>query len=55
MPGMGTGVGGLKKSEAAKAMVDTIRGKKFFSIEHIMLIDLDGEMVAAFEKEMKRK
>jgi len=54
-PGMGTGVGGLDKQEAAKVMVDTIRKAKLKCVEKIILIDIDDDMVAAFEKAMNIK
>jgi O-acetyl-ADP-ribose deacetylase (regulator of RNase III) len=53
IPGMGTGVGGLNKPEAAKAMVKAIREMKFKSIEKIILIDIDDEMIEAFNKAVR--
>jgi len=53
MPGMGTGVGGLNKLEAAKAIVKAIKCIKFKSIEKILLMDIDEEMIGAFEKALK--
>ena len=55
IPGMGTGVGGLKKTDAAKAMIDAIRDMKFTSVQKIILLDTDEEMVAALEKELGKK
>ncbi|MFH0870121.1 MAG: macro domain-containing protein [archaeon] len=54
-PGMGTGVGGLDKQEAADVMVSTIKKAKLKCIGKIILIDIDDEMVAAFEKAMNIK
>ncbi len=48
MPGMGTGVGGLDKREAAKAIIKAIRQTKFQNMERILLVDIDDEMVDAF-------
>jgi O-acetyl-ADP-ribose deacetylase (regulator of RNase III) len=55
VPGMGTGIGGVKKSEAAKTIVDAINNMRFKSIEKIILIDIDEEMVEAFQKAVKQK
>jgi O-acetyl-ADP-ribose deacetylase len=55
MPGMGTGIGGLDKAEAAKAMIGAIKKMRFQNIEKIFLTDIDEEMVAALEKEIKKK
>jgi O-acetyl-ADP-ribose deacetylase (regulator of RNase III) len=55
IPGMGTGVGGLAKPEAAKAMLKAIKSVKFQSLERIILIDIDEEMVEAFEKALNLK
>lgn len=48
IPGMGTGVGGLNKKEAAKIIVKAIKQAKFKNVEKILLIDIDDEMIAAF-------
>src|SRR4030043_278568 len=53
MPGMGTGGGGLDKQEAAKAIMKAVKCIKFKSLEKIMLVDIDDEMVNAFEEAMK--
>ena len=53
MPGMGTGVGGLDKLEAAKTIVKAIKKTKFQSLEKILLVDIDDEMIEAFEKVLK--
>ncbi|MBN2142377.1 macro domain-containing protein [Candidatus Woesearchaeota archaeon] len=50
IPGMGTGVGGLDKKEAAKAMIGKIKGKRFEYVQTIILIDVDDDMVEAFEE-----
>jgi O-acetyl-ADP-ribose deacetylase (regulator of RNase III) len=49
IPGMGTGVGGVPTSDAAKAIVDIAKGfeKK---INTIILIDRNQEMVSFFKK-----
>jgi O-acetyl-ADP-ribose deacetylase (regulator of RNase III) len=53
IPGMGTGVGGLDKKEAAKMIIRAIKQTKFKSIEKILLIDIDGEMISAFNQAVK--
>lgn len=53
LPGMGTGIGGLDKKEAAEIMVKAIKDMKFKCVEKIVLIDIDDEMVEAFEKALK--
>lgn len=54
MPGLGTGVGGLDKQEAANIIVKAIKEFEFKNLEKIILIDIDDEMVEAFEKAVKR-
>ena len=56
-PGMGTGVGGISKSEAAEAMVRVIRRfvkdkerNKDLRLEKIILIGFDEELTAEFRK-----
>lgn len=50
IPGMGTGVGGVSCEEAAKKMVDAIQGFEGKSLEKVILVDIDEEMVGAWEK-----
>ncbi|MBW2991197.1 macro domain-containing protein [Candidatus Woesearchaeota archaeon] len=54
LPGMGTGVGGLDKLEAAKTMVKAIKETEFKSLEKIILIDINDEMIEAFEKALEK-
>ena len=54
MPGMGTGVGGLDKSEAAKTMIKAIKETEFKNLQKIILIDIADEMVEAFEKALNK-
>jgi O-acetyl-ADP-ribose deacetylase (regulator of RNase III) len=54
MPGMGTGVGGLDKTEAAKAIIKAIKQTKFKNMEKILLVDVDDEMIKAFEVAVKK-
>ena len=53
-PGMGTGVGGVPKDKAARAMIEAI--KDFLQetrIEKILLIAYNQEMYKAFKDAMK--
>ncbi|HLC95717.1 MAG TPA: macro domain-containing protein [Candidatus Nanoarchaeia archaeon] len=53
MPGLGTGIGGVPKDKAAKAMLEIIVNFEPESIEEIILVDREEEMVKAFEKAWK--
>ncbi|MBI5048580.1 MAG: macro domain-containing protein [Deltaproteobacteria bacterium] len=44
-PGMGTGIGGVKKSVAANAMIETIKDFNAQNLKKVILIDIDNEMV----------
>lgn len=55
-PGMGTGVGGVPKTKAAQAMIETI--KDFLdqsTIKKIILIAYNQKMFEAFEDAIKKK
>ena len=54
IPGMGTGVGGLDKSEAARTIMKVINETSFKSLKKIILTDIDQEMVDAFETAAKK-
>jgi O-acetyl-ADP-ribose deacetylase (regulator of RNase III) len=54
-PGMGTGVGGVRKEDAAKTMLSAMKEMKFHSIENIYLVDIEDEMIEAFQKALKGK
>ncbi|GAB6065557.1 ADP-ribose-binding protein [Aquifex pyrophilus] len=49
-PGMGTGVGGVPKDVAARAMVEEIRNFNAKNLEKVILVDIDEEMVRAWEE-----
>jgi len=49
-PGMGTGVGGVPKDKAARAMVSEIKKFKSKSLQEVILVGYDNEMVKAFEE-----
>jgi len=51
-PGMGTGVGGLNKEIAAKAMMEEIKSFNATNLERVVLVDIDKEMVEAWRKEL---
>lgn len=50
IPGMGTGVGGLDKNEAAQITVSAIKSAEFIHVEKIILIDTDEKMIEAFKR-----
>lgn len=54
MPGMGTGVGGVDKNTAAELMVSAILNFKGKNVQKVILVDVDDEMVRAFERALGR-
>ncbi len=50
IPGMGTGVGGVSPRDAARAMVEAIRAFQPTNLERVVLLDLNDEMVAAWQE-----
>jgi O-acetyl-ADP-ribose deacetylase (regulator of RNase III) len=52
IPGMGTGVGGVEPEEAARHMIRAIRSVATRSIQHVLLVDIDPAMVAAWRNEL---
>jgi len=55
IPGMGTGVGEIPKNKAAAAILEAVINFEPKSIEEVILIDKDKEMVMEFEKLVKNK
>ena len=55
IPGLGTGVGGAPIDKAAKAMLDVIVNFDEKSLEEVILIDRNKEMVDAWNKAFKGK
>ena len=53
IPGMGTGVGGVPRDKAAKAMIDIIVNFNEKNLEEVILIDRNKEMVDEFNKVLK--
>jgi len=52
IPGMGTGVGGVPSSDAAKAMINVV--KEFEDkFENIILVDFNEKMINAFKNNLK--
>lgn len=51
-PGMGTGVGRVSKSVVAMTMLKEIKGFKPKSLEKVILVDIDDEMVRAWEESL---
>ncbi len=52
MPGMGTGIGDFPKDKAAKIMITEIKKLNPINLEKVILIDIDGELVDAWKKEL---
>ncbi len=50
VPGMGTGVGGVKPLEAAQVMMEEIHAFRSTSLKHIILVDVNDELVQAWMK-----
>ena len=48
LPGMGTGIGGVKKDASAHAMLEAIQDFKAQKLRKVILIDVDEEMVSAW-------
>lgn len=53
MPGMGTGTGDFPKKEAAQFMIEEIQKFNPIHLEKVILVDVDEEMVKAWQKELK--
>ncbi len=49
LPGMGTGVGGVSPTDAAKHMVDEISSFSSNALKRIILVDVDPAMVQAWQ------
>jgi len=54
-PGMGTGVGGVKKEVAANAMIETIADFNAQNLKKIILSDIDKELVEEWKKVMANR
>jgi O-acetyl-ADP-ribose deacetylase (regulator of RNase III) len=53
IPGMGTGIGGIGKDVAARAMVEVIEAYPAKHVAEVYLLDIDEDMVAAWEQNLK--
>ncbi len=53
IPGLGTGVGGIPKNKAAQTMINTIINFNEKSLEEVILIDRNKEMVDEWNKALK--
>ncbi|MBD3359146.1 MAG: macro domain-containing protein [Candidatus Buchananbacteria bacterium] len=53
MPGMGTGIGDFPKKKAAQVMIDEIKKFEPMHLEKIVLIDIDDELVKAWQDYLK--
>lgn len=54
IPGMGTGVGGVAREEAAREMLQAIRSFQPRHLQKVILVDLDPEMVRAWRKALEK-
>jgi O-acetyl-ADP-ribose deacetylase (regulator of RNase III) len=54
IPGIGTGIGGLSYEEAARAIVDEVRGYRSPKPQTIYLVDQDEMMLRAFEDALRQ-
>ncbi len=50
IPGMGTGVGGVARGDAARAILKVIRSFDESTFDEIVLTDVDATMIDAFER-----
>lgn len=55
IPGLGTGVGGVPKEKAAKAMIEAIVNFDEKSLEEVVLVDKDKEMVNGWKKASSKR
>lgn len=55
VPGLGTGVGGVKPKDAAAVMVEEAGKHKPKTLQKIILVGYGQEMYQAFEKALKRR
>ncbi len=53
IPGMGTGVGRVPVEEAARAIVETVRGFPAKRLQKVLLVDRNEAMVAAFQQALE--
>ena len=52
IPGMGTGVGGVAHANAARGMMEAVRAFLPRTLQSVVLVDVDPEMVAAWRAEL---
>lgn len=53
LPGMGTGVGGVRAEDAAARMVAEIRAHTAGALRRVILVDVDAAMVAAWKAQLR--
>ncbi|MGH7208311.1 MAG: macro domain-containing protein [Nitrospiraceae bacterium] len=53
IPGMGTGVGGVARTEAAALMVKEIKAFSPHTLRSVILVDVDTAMVSAWQDAMR--
>lgn len=49
IPGMGTGVGGVAHTDAAKVMMEAVRAFTPHTLKSVIFVDVDEKMVAAWQ------
>ena len=54
LPGMGTGVGGVDPTDAARQMVRAIRSFGARSLRRVSLVDIDTAMITAWQNELAK-
>jgi len=54
IPGMGTGVGGVSRMEAAHAIVRAVKSFADEIFDEVILADVNEEMIAAFKGEVEK-
>ncbi len=55
IPGMGTGVGGVAHADAARVMVEAMRSFSPRALKSVVLVDVDPEMVEAWQACLNEK
>jgi O-acetyl-ADP-ribose deacetylase (regulator of RNase III) len=53
IPGMGTGLGGVDPSDAARAMVDELRAHRQPKPSTVYLVDIDDEILMCLEEALR--
>ena len=54
IPGLGTGAGGISAEEASNAIISAIKEHNTIRLKDIILIDMNEDVVEAFEKALEQ-